>query len=266
MSYVEIFGTLKEVSFKGTYLSTKGFYTYDVQKPLSPQQTQELINIIGKNGVIQASKKFTGNEFVLLGYIKTTDFTTLKTAIRALAAFLYSASDEQLIVSDESDIYWNCQYLKSEVIGEKDDYTLVNLTFTCNDPFAYAVTPDTDSHPIIYSDSYVIANAGHEKAYPVITITFNQAQSHIYISNDTIEDNRFDITKAFASGDVLEVDCKNGTIKLNGVYSPVGFGDGGLSLAEWITLSVGNNTIYVGSDDESLNITVDITFNKVYLY
>jgi len=276
MSYIDIFGTLKDASFNGTNLSTKGFYIYDVQKPLSPKQAQEVINIAKKSGVIQASKKFTGNQLALLGYVKTTNYSALKSTLRALAGFLYSDTDKQLIVNDETDIYWNCQYLESEIVGEKDDYTLINLLFTCNDPFGYAITadsePDTSPATNVITTSgttFIVANAGHTYAFPTITITFNQDMQHVYFANNTIVDdvaNRFDVSKAFSSGDVLEVDCKNGTIKLNGASSPAGFGDGGSEMAEWIYLATGNNEIEVGTTDESIDLDVDISFEKVYLY
>ena len=88
----------------------------------------------------------------------------------------------------------------------------------------------------------------------------------IGLQNDGIDDNRFDISKTFEIADELEIDCKNGTIKLNSVDSPIGLGDGGSELAEWVLLAKGNNSITVGTDDATIDIDINITFNKVYFY
>ena len=263
-----ISGTLKEIEFKSEYLSSYGFYCYDVRKPIAPPQKQTVVDVSKVSGVNQISKKFESNELVLKGYIETTDYATLKTALDNLAAFLHSDTDEQLIISDEDDRYWNCQYLDSPIIEEKDNYTLVDLIFTCNDPFAYAITPDTDTQAGITTsgETFIIANSGHHYAFPVITITFNQSQSHIYVQNNNISGNRFDISKSFVAGDVLEFDCKASTIKLNGSSSIAGLGDGGQSKAECILLATGNNEMEVGTDDVSLDMDVDMSFNKVYFY
>ncbi|MHB8276353.1 MAG: distal tail protein Dit [Candidatus Humimicrobiaceae bacterium] len=273
MSYIEIFGTLFEPKFNSIYLSDLLFYCYDIKKPLMPQQSQKTIDIPKVSGLIQLSKKFTTNKLYLYGFMKCTNYADLTLELQILATSLYSDTDKELILSNAIDRYYNAQYLEYEIIGQRDNYTLIDLEFTCNDPFAYAIIADSvpDSSPpnnvITINDStFIITNSGHYYAFPVITITFNQAQTHIYVQNDGIDGNRFDITKAFNIGDELEIDCKNGTIKLNEVDSPAGFGDGGLGLAEWLILAEGNNAITVGSDDATINISINLMFNKVYFY
>lgn len=268
MSYIKIFGTLFDANFGGTDLSTKDFYCYDIKKPLMPRQSQTTIDIPKRYGLIQASKKFIQDNLILNGFMECTDYADLKLKLQALSAFLYSDDDKQLILSNENDRYWNTQYLDNYMVGERDNYSLINLEFICNDPFAYAVTPDTpdDQEITVKDDTYIIANEGHYYVYPVITITFNQAQTHIYIQNNNIVGNRFDIAKSFGIGDELEFDSRNETIKLNGTSNPIGFGDGGQSKAEFILLAKGNNELQVGTDDEDIDITIAITFRKAYLY
>lgn len=268
MSYIDLFGTLFDASFDGTNLSTKGFNCFDIKKPHIPKQKLSTIDIPKRNGNIISSKKFTQNKLVLYGYVKNDSYDDLTTALGNLAAFLFSDTDKKLISSKQTDRYWYVQYLDYEIVDQKDDYATVTLNFDCiEDPFAYDTTATTDSQTITSSGTtYVVANAGHTYAFPEITFTFNQSQSHIYIANNAITDNRFNISKSFASSDVLVVDCKNGTIKLNGVSSPAGFGDGGSELAEWIMLAVGNNELEVGTDDATINVDVDLSFEKPYLY
>ena len=274
MSYIQIFGTLFDASFNGTDLSTKDYFIYDIKKPHLPKQKVSTIDIPKKPGSVISSKKFTENKIILFGFMECTSYDDLTTKVEDLAAFLYSDSDKQLISSKQSDRYWNCQYLDYDIIEQRDDYALVNLVFSCiEDPFAYDITPDSepDTSPAsdnitVNDDTFIITNDGHYYAFPVITITFNAIQTHIYVEHNTIDNNRFDIAKAFEINDVLEVDCTNGTIKLNGTNSHAGFGDGGQNLAEWLFLAKGNNEIQVGTDDATIDITINLTWNKVYFY
>ena len=273
MSYIQIFGTLFDAEFDGTDLSTKDFYCYDIKKPLMPRQSQKTIDISKRYGLIQSSKKFTTNTLILYGFMECTDYDDLTSKVEALSAFLYSDLDKELITSKQSDRYWNVQYLDSPIIEQRDNYALVNLEFTCNDPFAYAITADSepDTSPptnqiTVKDDTRIIANGGHYYAYPVITITFNQVQPHIYMKNNNIVGNRFDIAKSFGIGDELELDSKNETIKLNGALSPIGLGDGGESKAEFIILASGNNEIQIGTDDDDIDIDINFSFRKVYFY
>ena len=273
MSYIQIFGTLFDAEFGGTDLSDKLFYCYDIKKPLSPQQRQSIIDIPKRPGLIQASKKFTTNTLILYGFIECTNYDDLTSKVEELAAFLYSDTDKELITSKQLDRYWNVQYLDSPVIEQRDNYALVNLEFTCNDPFAYDITADNepDTSPptnqiTIKDDTRIIANSGHYYARPVITITFTNAQSHIYIQNNTVVGNRFDIAKAFGEGSILEIDSKDETIKLNGALNPIGLGDGGQGKAEFIVLAKGDNDLTVGTDDPDINISINLNWRKVYFY
>jgi len=262
-----ISGTIKNASFNGEDLSDYYFYTYDVVKGLMPEQDETVVNISKISGHKQIDKKYLPRKVTLKGYIEGTSFANLLTRIESLSAFLYSDSDQQLILSDQTDRYYNAQYLDYFEVEREDTYALLDLVFKCNDPFAYAVTADTDSQAGITTSgsTWAVDNEGSFYVYPTITITFNQAQEHIYISNNNISGNRFDISKSFSSGDELEVNCKDETIKLNGYTSLAGFGNGGDEGTEFTVLATDNNEIEVGTDDETLDIDVDMSWNKVYL-
>lgn len=256
-----------DFSFNGVNASAKYFYTANIIKPLQLSQIQNSIDIPKKSGLYQANKKFRDNILTIKGVVTGTSPDNLITNLANISSYLYSDSDKPLIFNNQADRYYNAQYLDLFEVLRDGNISMVDLRFLCNDPFAYAITPDTDTRTITVKDTpYTLANTGHYYAYPVITITFNDTQTHVYVSNNSIADNRFDISKAFSSGDVLEVDCKNGTIKLNGSASYAGFGDGGLGLAEWIRLATGSNSIVIGTDDSTINVTILFTYSKVYLY
>lgn len=264
---ISVFGTLKDASFGGTDLSTKEFYCLDFIKGLMPPQSQSTFNVPEIPGLIQVSKKFDPYIIMAKGFLEGSNYSDLLDKLDGLASFLYNDNDQQLILSTKTDRYFMAQYLDYVEIEEKKDYSIFGLNFTCNDPFAYDTTPDTDlqSSVIVDDATFSISNGGHYYVWPVITITFNQAMSHIYIENTSITDNRFDVSKSFVATDELEIDCKNKTIKLNGAHSPAGFGDGGDELAEWILLAKGSNTMKVGTTDASIDVDVDMSWRKVYL-
>ena len=261
-----ISGSLFDASFDGTDLSDKLFYCYDIKKPLIPQQSQTTIDIPKMPGLIQLSKKFVSNQLTLKGFMKCTDYDDLKSKLDELSVFLYSDEDQQLILSNANDRYWNCQYLEYDIIDEKDNYALIDLPFTCNDPFGYAITPDNDTqYNATKGHQWTIANNGQYWAYPVCTITFNQSQTHIYLRNTSVDGCRFDISKSFVNTDVLVINSKDMSIRLNDVNSPAGFGDGGDGKGAFILFKIGDNLMEIGTDDATLDVDVNINFRKIYL-
>jgi predicted phage tail component-like protein len=254
-------------TFNSVTSTTMGLVIVDVQKPLMPTQKESLSDIPGRNGMFQMSKKFTTNKINVRCFLEGSSASDLVTKLQALSGYMYSDGDESLIFDDESDRYYNAQHIDTVLVKRTYRYCFIDLVFSCNDPFAYAVTETTDSQTITaLATKYNVTNVGQYYTFPTFTITFNAVQTHIYVENTGISDNRFDIAKAFSASDVLVVDCKNGTIKLNGTNSPSGFGDGGSGIADWVMLSTGTNEIQVGSDDATINVTVAMAFNKVYLH
>jgi predicted phage tail component-like protein len=262
-----VYGTLEDFSFDGVDVSTKDFNCISFLKGVMPPQKIESYSPPKWPGHIFVDKKFEPRPIRIRGYIEADNHTVLLTAVEDLGEFLYSDIDKQLILGNQVDRYYNAQYIDHQYIELKRDYALLEIEFSCQDPFAYAVTPDTDNQTITVNDSdYVVNNGGSYYSFPVITVTFNQAQTHIYIRNNNITGNRLDISRTFGSGKELEIDCKNRIVEYDGSVSYLGFGDGGDDSAEWLKLARGNNQLFVGTDDGSIDIDVDLEWNKVYFY
>jgi len=259
-----------DFTFDGVSAAAKNFLSLRIIKGLMPIQEEVAINIPKVSGITQLFKKFTKRDIIIRGELSGTDHDDLIDKISALSAFLYSSVDKQLIINNDNSRYYNAQHIADVEVLRENYYSMLDLKFTCNDPFAYAITPDTDGPTQRTTDggTWNITNLGQYYAYGTVTIHFNQAQTHIYISNNTIIGSRFDISKSFVNHDVLVVDAKTMQITLNGTYSPAGFGDGGLGYAEYILLAytgTGINQFEIGTDDVSLDVTVTVAFNKTYL-
>ena len=179
-----------------------------------PKQKSVKVDIAGLPGYKQLSKKFLSRQITMLGILYADTKAQLITEIEDFSDFLYDDDPIQLIFNDKTDRYFLVEYQDQFELQKRGQFVPLKLKFICNDPFAYAVTADTDTQTGIVVDNttFVIANSGHYYAYPTYTITFNQAQEHIYLQNNGISGNRFDISKSFSSADVLEIDCKDGSI------------------------------------------------------
>ena len=255
-------------TFNSVTSTTMGLTVIDVQKPVMPPQSVKTIDAPQFPGLVTSSKKFTDNKITVRCVLVGTSTANLVVLLEALGAYLDTDDDAELSFDDQTDRYWNVQHTATVEVKRTYRFVFLDLIFTCSDPFAYDNTADTDTEASFTTnnDTWVVANSGDTYAYPVITITFNAAQTHIYIDNNSVSDNRIDVSKSFAASDVLEIDCKNRTVKLNGTADYAGVGDGGDSSAEWIKLATGNNTIQAGTDDATIDVDIEIEFRKVYLY
>ena len=255
-------------TWDGTSMATKGWTGHNIDRDVLDKQIRYSLNPPDRDGIIEVRKKFPARVIKYSGRLSGTNYANLTgTIIPAFSTFMYKDSDVQLIFADETDRYFNAQVSKMKATRMESLFRFYDIFFICSDPFSYDTTPDTDTQSSVVVDdtTFVVANGGHYYAYPTITITFNQEQSHVYLQNNNVSGNRFDISKSFVATDELVIDCKAGTIKLNGSHSPAGFGDGGDESADWLVLAAGNNELQVGTEDATIDIDVETVINKVYL-
>jgi len=256
-----------DISLKNVNFSNKYFEVARYIDDLLPRQSATKVDIPKVPGYTQLFKKFLPREIKIWGILYATSSAQLLTRIESFRDFLYSPDSEQLIFNNKSDRYYLVEFQEKVELAKRRDFVPLQLEFIANDPFGYAITGDevNETGITVKGHTWNVSNAGQYYAYPTITITFNQSQTHIYIENNNITDSRFDISKSFTNGNVLVVNSKTMVITLGGVHSPAGFGDGGDGKADIILLRVGNNEFEVGTDDATLNVDIKINFNKTYL-
>ncbi|MBA7592144.1 hypothetical protein ES708_34321 [subsurface metagenome] len=148
-------------------------------------------------------------------------------------------------------------------------HTLLELRFTCNDPFAYTIISDPGNKNCTNKPTTIpINNEGNYKACSIWIITFNQAQTHIALYNDDGTE-RIDITRNFEVGHKLKIDTKDEIIyydsDLDYVEDWQGVGSGGGGGADFVKLKVGAKNYYITTVDGSLNVNVSWEFHKTWL-
>ena len=150
------------------------------------------------------------DRFIELGhFIPKNSLADLRTATRAISAWLTTEERKLLIFDDEPD-----KYYMAKVDGAIDLEQIVSsgqfdVTFRC-EPYAYAVTGKTADFA---ADAATIVNAGTVNCYPVFTVTFTATATEFKVIKGT---EYVRVVKSFIIGDVLIIDCTKGTVKLNG--------------------------------------------------
>lgn len=234
---------------------------------LIPNEKDTLVDIPRVHGYEELLSKFLPRKIPIFGILYASSSAQLITRIETFKEFLHHDDSVQLIFNDKSDRYYSVKYKGKVELKKRGKFVPLKLNFTAYDPFGYAVTPDNNDENSIIIDGYTWTetNNGGYYTFPVITITFNQSQAHIYLRNTSIDGCRFDISKSFVTNDELEVYGKDMSVRLNDVNSPAGFGDGGDGAGEFPLLRKGENIMEVGTDDGSLDIDVNVNYRKVYL-
>lgn len=258
------------MTFSYDGVSSSGYIDLIIRRyrTLTPPSIVTEIKIPKSEGTFFLNRTFNKAILTIETLIKGTSENNLISKINNLKGFLHKEEPKKLIFSDENDKYINALFaITREIIDRKVWHARIDLVFHCFDPLFYKTTADEVNKTGITTKGHTwnVSNAGQYYAYPVITITFNQSQTHIYIQNNNITDSRFDISKSFTNGNVLKINSKTMRITLGDVHSPAGFGDGGDEKAEFILLRVGNNEFEVGTDDGTIDIDVKVNFNKTYL-
>ncbi len=256
-----------DFTYDGVSAATKGFVTNKILIPDLPDAEEALINIPNQDGLVQIGKKFNARIIRIKGILEGSSFADLLTKIEAFNLFIFSQSDKQIIASYQTDRYYLGQKIKKEEIDKGGFSCDRDIQFKCNDPFGYAVTPNDNDETGIVVDGYQWTETytGQYPVFPVITITFNQSQTHIYLSNTSVDGCRIDITKSFVNTDSLEISGRDVSIRLNDVNSPAGLGDGGDEKAQFPLLRIGANLMEIGTTDPTLDVDINVNYRKIFL-
>lgn len=112
---------------------------------------------------------------------------------------------------------------------------------------------------LVTESTFDINNAGNEDSFPVITVTTIDDLSTFTLTNTTNNSNMTVANSSMTTGKTIEIDCQNGTVKLNTVDISTSISSGG-----FLVLSPGVNTIEYTSPDGDVDI--DTVYRARYAY
>lgn len=166
--------------------------------------------------------------------------------------------------SQYTDEYYNveCLNFEAEFLGT---ITIVeiNIEFICSDPFRYYKDETTDSETGITSSphAYTVTNGGDAEIFPVITFTGGVSTDLTKIKVANAEDGGkyFEVTTAIGNGNVVEIDCQEGTCEKDSSDIMSSFS------GAFIKLASGTNNITLTLTGTVGTVSNVMVFRKKYL-
>ncbi len=196
-------------------------------------------------------------EYSLDVKVHAADIATLKSYLDSIKEALNQRGDKQLTIDTFTDRYWLARF--SGMTGSISTARIWagTITFLTGDPHAYD-NDETESGPHTVDEDpeeIIETPGGTEKTCAVFTLTCDDtlADTTVGIENLTTG-QKIEWTGSLVADDVLEVDCVNKHIRLNGVD------DMSTVSGPFPELWVGGNTLEV----TGFSGTVTITYRERY--
>lgn len=242
-----------------------GIITNSIDHASLPDKTVNLFALANSNMSAISSINYPSKTINIAGFIKGSSAADLDSRIDAFKGYLLG-TDKNL------DINYNGstrRYIATAntVSVTRDGgvlFAAFSVEFVCTLPFgtetsdttALSATGRTSSS---YSDNYTfLGNAPAQ--LPVFTITINSVtggtNAFIQVGNSGTS-QQIIVTRTWSADDVLEVDCYNKTVKVNG--TDVDFTGGFPEFAP------GAQTMAYADNFTTRNFDIDVTYKKLYL-
>lgn len=172
----------------------------DIERPIMPGQTLELVNVEGRHGVLFMYKKHEPVTLPVQVVVYEDSIHLLHERRREIAAALHKDEPKKLIFADEPD-----KYIMAILTGESPLPTLAThgeatLNFFCPEPFWYAV--EDDIFEFEGAGTHDFNRKGTIESEPIIEIT-GTISGRVSI---TLNGKTMDYTGGLAHGDTLVID------------------------------------------------------------
>lgn len=180
----------------------------NVKRPMLPSRDVQMITAAGMVGAwlgrVKRGIRIIEADIRLLG-----DLSTRRQTAREIGAWLDDDTAQALSFDDEPDktyyaiLNGNLDFDESSrILGE------FTLSFICADPYAYGL-----HHDVTPVSGGTVPNGGTADALPVFTLTSHAAQNSLTV---TANGKTIKISRSLVANDVVVIDCKAHSVKLNG--------------------------------------------------
>jgi len=214
-----------EVSFDGNDLQTASILISNMSGHDSmPEKEMERFSLAFSNSSTVMDPNYPSRTIQLSGKIIGTSISDLDSKLDTFKAY-FRGKEKNLDIDHAGGTRRYIASLNSMSIDRPNGLSFANfdIEFFCSNPFGKATSSTsalsasartlgsyTDSHTFIGTAPYQL---------PVITITLNTVTGgtgHLSFSNDDTGQSINITGQSFVDDDVIEIDCVNKTVKLNG--------------------------------------------------
>lgn len=188
-----------------------------------PKRKLTIYNIVRTNKSKTASGFFEKRIITVRVGISRTTRDQVEQSLDALAVMLQGLEKELVLKQSGGQRKYFCSLADTVMAEDGGSYIEMNLVFECSDRFGYdlantlllqitgaTATPRTDT---------VTVGGSAQWQVPIITYTITAltggTAKNVVIGNQTTG-QIITITRTWAAGDLIEVDCLNRTVKVNG--------------------------------------------------
>ena len=205
------------LSFNGTDLESYGLVVNSKNIPF----TQETQLVQFQERAYAGKSKAIARTISLPVSVTATSWTTLKSQLDTIFGILNLREDAELILSPDTGRYFLARL--DSIDGKIMSPTLWQgqLSFICQKPFAYAVTPFDTTYPVNADPKTIILTvAGSANTDPVYTLTAGANLTGVTIKLKNTTTN-FELcwTGNMLNTDTLEIDCEFWIVELEAVAS-----------------------------------------------
>ncbi len=216
-------------------------------------------------GILVSDRKVETRFIFLHGIFGKASQALMETELNSMKKACYT-EDLRLYSTQNEDDFYKVEVLsfESTFLG-KIGVVEINVEFQCADPFRYAKNPvTTDSNTVDESpEAFTVSNGGDIETFPVITWTAGAAANFSKVRIANAEDGakyfEYEPAANITVGQVIEIDCQEGTVELDGSDDISHFS------GSFIKLASGTNNITVTLTGTSGTNVAAFVFRKKYL-
>lgn len=249
-----------EVVYNGYVLHKTDFchlyFFGGVDWPIVELQNYDLPNTYGKGN----SSSFTrNNTFKVRGTLKASSYEELTQRKDTMKNLL--AEQNQYLQAIFGGIIRRQKAFVTDLSFDEKHYNITFVPFTLSFHLLQGYWEDVALTSISYLNNTttlieeIVSNSTFLETRPVFNIVFNSASATTTFSLE-MGDNKIVVNEAFTTNDVLIIDSKERTVRLNG--SPIDF-DGTFPILER-----GNNSFEMSSNG-TYNISLTINYRKTFI-
>ena len=250
------------ITFNSYSLQSSNYRTEKISHLSPPDRELDIYKRAREHGQLIVSDWRSARRIMVTGHVIGANAAEFKTKVDDLLENLAGIGKNLDIEYGGGTRRYIATLEKADIprSGYHNSFVPFSLTFICVDPFGYDTSTTTDNEAAIVASphTYSVDFTGSGPPLPVITITINSGTSVsiIHFKNNTLDDEII-VGTSFITSDVLEIDCENKTVKLNGTeldYTGI-----------FPAFQAGSNSLTLEVTASAFNIDVDIEYTPTYL-